>query len=494
VSATEWHGLPDQGCRHEPAVRETERFSGTFVSSRPPITPWPDPADSGRSSDSLTSFDWLLEPVRNQQLAFDTLENWALTASPKPSPAETTGVFAWTPSYTAFSEKFAIEAIQILNAGRTKPVLLDPFVGGGTSLVAAARLGVRAIGSDLDPFAALISRARVATCADSQRVFALLSPANDHGSRFAESAHEFFRHSDLRFASAVIDTLRETTRSTNERALFVGLLNDSSGDTDSEVVALAALCLGGDATAKVVRGSNPVWFRKAMAGEIDRRSSLAAKTRAAARKMLHDLEELRQTLPERDVRVLNEDFRHTSLRARSFDILLTSPPYLNRLDYVIKHIAPLTILTGLLPFSMESLRREMMGTTKIVEKGEVRDAWGSLCSGFMDAVQRHPSKDSATYYFWTYYRYFKDLDRTLLNLVRLARRSAKGALVIQNSFYKEIVVPTPEILVQMAASLGIRASIVRTENVRAHLGTLSPRQTRYVPRKVLKECVVLLEF
>ncbi len=136
----------------------------------------------------------------------------------------------------------------------------------------------------------------------------------------------------------------------------------------------------------------------------------------------------------------------------------------------------------------------MMGTTKIVEKGEVSTAWGTLCLEFMDVVLRHASKDSATYYFWTYYKYFKDLHTTLQNLVRLARPSAKGAVVIQNSFYKDTVVPTPEILVQMAAGLGVRAAIARTEAVRAHLGTLSPRQTHYVPRKVLKECVVVLEF
>jgi hypothetical protein len=136
----------------------------------------------------------------------------------------------------------------------------------------------------------------------------------------------------------------------------------------------------------------------------------------------------------------------------------------------------------------------MMGTTKIVEKGEVSRTWGRRCLEFMDQVLHHPSKDSATYYFWTYYKYFKDLYTALQNLVALANSRAVGAMVIQNSFYKDIVVPAPEIVVDMARGLGIQASIVRTEVVRAHLGTLSPRQTRYVPKKVLKECVVLLEF
>jgi hypothetical protein len=106
----------------------------------------------------------------------------------------------------------------------------------------------------------------------------------------------------------------------------------------------------------------------------------------------------------------------------------------------------------------------------------------------------HPSKASDTYYYWNYSRYFSDICQVLTNLKRLARKKARGAMVVQNSFYKELVVATPTIIVEMAEQLGFRSRVARREIVRSHIGVLSPRQTRYVPRKVLEECVLRFEF
>ena len=42
-------------------------------------------------------------------------------------------------------------------------VVLDPFVGGGTSLVEAERCGARVIGYDIDPVATFITRFELET-------------------------------------------------------------------------------------------------------------------------------------------------------------------------------------------------------------------------------------------------------------------------------------------------------------------------------------------
>ena len=210
--------------------------------------------------------------------------------------------------------------------------------------------------------------------------------------------------------------------------------------------------------------------------------------------MLDDLAALGGSLPRTNIRFLNEDFRRTTLPSASVDVILTSPPYLNRLDYVVNHIAALSLLSSLVPICFEELRRNMIGTTKIAEKGEVQKHWGESCLSFLDIVLHHQSQASATYYYWNFYRYFSDLFRSLENMKRLASHRAVGALVIQNSFYKEVPIPTARIVVEMASKLRVGARVVRSEMVRSHLGSLSPRQTRYVGRKTLEEYVVALEF
>jgi DNA modification methylase len=426
------------------------------------------------------------------QLTLRGAEQWSLLPSPKLRASDNLGVYGWAPVYSAFSERFAVQAIELMAVGRQGAVVLDPFAGGGTSLLAAARIGLPAVGVDLDPFAALLSRARLATRAEPKRVRALLAAApngQQHGG--AEIVGDLFRPSDVRFAQSVISGVRSVFPSHNTLA---ALLDDPTGAYDSESVALAALCLGASASAKVVRGSNPVWYRRALPDETSRRRSLQLETRSAAHGMLADLASLGGSLKLRNTRIFNEDARAPTLKPASVDIVLTSPPYLNRLDYVVNHLAPLAILIGIVPFSLESLRRDMIGTTKMVDKGDVSARWGELCTVFLGKVAAHPSKASATYYYWNYYKYFKDIFRVLEQLRVLVRPGGTGAIVIQNSFYKEVVVPTPAIMVQMALGLGIHADIARTEIVRSHLGTMSPRQTKYVPKKVLEECILRLAF
>lgn len=436
----------------------------------------------------------------NQQLTIEGLEgleDWALLPSAKFRNVDRVGVYRWAPLYTAFSERFAVAAIRLMKGAKKRPVLLDPFVGGGTSTVAAAILGVSAFGVDLDPFSALLARARVALSANPKRIASLLaSTKNDVSSEFAEEGATLFRDSDLRFASSVLKRVRAVaSRVPGSRSSFQALLDDSSGHFDSEVVALAALCIAASPAAKVVRGSNPVWFKKATRGEVGRTPRLDTTTHTIYQLMLEDLASLRAVVSRPPtVRLFSENFLSTSLHRGCADLILTSPPYLNRLDYVVNHIAPLIILSGLVPLQLEKLRRQMIGTTKIVEKGTANHEWGTTCNDFLQTVQKHSSIASATYYYWNYCKYFKDLYQSLQQLKFLAAPSAIGAIVIQTSFYKEVVAQTDRIVVEMAESLGVDARVGRTEIVRTHLGQISPRQTRYVPSKTLSESVVILNF
>jgi putative DNA methylase len=56
------------------------------------------------------------------------------------------------------TESALAEARRVLQAAGELPVVFDPFCGGGSTLVEAQRLGLRAAGSDLNPVAVLITR------------------------------------------------------------------------------------------------------------------------------------------------------------------------------------------------------------------------------------------------------------------------------------------------------------------------------------------------
>src|SRR6202012_3153558 len=102
----------------------------------------------------------------------------------------------------------------------------------------------------------------------------------------------------------------------------------------------------------------------------------------------------------------------------SFDICLTSAPYLNRLDYVVAHLPELAVLGYLVPIEIDKLRSLMIGTTKIVSKGDtaIPDQWGKLCKITLNSIQNHSSYASKRYYYHTYRHYFEKLYEALKNL------------------------------------------------------------------------------
>jgi hypothetical protein len=152
----------------------------------------------------------------------------------------------------------------------------------------------------------------------------------------------------------------------------------------------------------------------------------------------------------------------------------------------------LTILQPLAPSSIEDLRRLMIGTTKVVSKctATIPSKWGSSCLTILQQIQNHDSYASRRYYYYTYVDYFDKLFRSLANITASMRIRGEGLIVLQDSYYKNLHVLTPEICTEMLRSLSCSASIVHSIPVRSHMGQMSPRQQVYVPKKQLTERIV----
>ena len=114
------------------------------------------------------------QAAANGELALLPEANWDLLPNTKVRRPNDSDPFGWSYTYTGFSLDFARAALLELGA-RPGCVVLDPFVGSGTTIAAAGLIGVPSVGVDISPFSALLSRTRVASSADLHRVFSLLN-------------------------------------------------------------------------------------------------------------------------------------------------------------------------------------------------------------------------------------------------------------------------------------------------------------------------------
>jgi hypothetical protein len=108
----------------------------------------------------------------------------------------------------------------------------------------------------------------------------------------------------------------------------------------------------------------------------------------------------------------------------------------------------------------------------------------------LEVILNHKAYASRRYYYHTYRQYFARLYLCLEHVTKLLREGGRGIIVIQDSYYKDINVPTPSISLQMLQSLSCQSHVVRTAAVKMHMGRMSPEQIAYVPKKTLGESLI----
>jgi hypothetical protein len=370
---------------------------------------------------------------RQRELPLPLLDGWGTLPTTKVRRPAFDAPFAWAYTYTAFSLQFASAALELLGADQATQVL-DPFTGSGTTLFAAALRGCNAVGVDVSPFAALLSRSRLALHTDPERVKFYLNVNASETRPSSALGLEVLGPANSAYVGQVIGRILNT-RKVDAGLFWRELLADDVGALDSEAVTLMCLGIAARDCTRLAKGSNPIWFRRIADAPDQSTNSLKRLAMSWAGLVCRDLVGLRP-ITQSNSRVLNADITNIKL-PREFDICLTSPPYLNRLDYVVAHLPELSVLESIVPISVAQLRSSMIGTTKIVSKEitDIPEAWGYSCLKALKSVLEHGSYASQRYYYHTYFLYFKRLYEALDRVVA-SLRQLKACLFFRIPFIK----------------------------------------------------------
>ena len=135
-------------------------------------------------------------------------------------------------------------------------------------------------------------------------------------------------------------------------------------------------------------------------------------------------------------------------------LVLGSPPYCTRIDYAMATRTELSVL-GLSSIEQAELRRKLMGTTTVPSR-ESSVAWaaGETARRTLEAVRNHPSKASSTYYSKWLAQYLATFVSSLTELGRIVAPKGTIGIVVQGSYYKEILIDLPTITDEILAGLG----------------------------------------
>lgn len=414
----------------------------------------------------------------------------------KRRPGTEAGMEAWYPYYAGYTEEFAAQVIEASNLGPNSTVL-DPWNGCGTTTRVADAQGHTAIGIDINPVATLVASAKLARAQDAIHVTGLAGRLAAH----SLSAPVRLTSGDpLRkwLCPALTRTYRTIEQGIlADLAVRDGAVLSPSAQALPPLAAFLVLALQRAARhfAGIKTTSNPTWLRPETRVPKHDAEALAGVWLEMVRSMAADLEAAEASAHRTSSQVFLGDARSLPLKEHSVDLVVTSPPYCTRIDYVVNTSFELAALgIGARQPSFDDLRRSSMGTPLARRAAAPEaDSFPDEVARILTSIREHPSKASSTYYYKTYAQYFSDSMVSVAELRRVLKPGSAAVLVVQSSYYKDIYVDLPELYVAMGQALDMSATIAAEYGVKRFLAQINSRSTAHRKSTSHREAVVVLE-
>jgi hypothetical protein len=350
-------------------------------------------------------------------------------------------------SLHAFAAKFPPQVPRVFIERLTEvgDLVLDPFVGSGTTVVEAFLHRRRAIGIDIDPLAHLICRVKTSHLppreADASGVACLahavdIADDNERLNAFMERLDQrsrdfidfwFLPHTQKEIASLVLAIENEGDRRLREFLLLV---------LSSAIITKS----GGVSMARDLAHTRPHKDLEKIpkSAFVQFQKQLVKAVRALADLPTH----LNGT------EILEGDARTLPLEAESVDLVVTSPPYANAIDYMRAHKFSLVWLGHAIDALSEHRSRyigaEKIGTDLTVSlppfTEEVLERLGTLDLKKQKIVRK----------------YFLDMRRAISETFRVLRHDAASIIVVGPSTMRGYLIPTQQCLGEIGEEVGFR--------------------------------------
>ena len=307
-------------------------------------------------------------------------------------------------------------------------VILDPFTGSGTSNLEASLLGRDSVGVDVDLFSRFITKVKTRPLPEREllRVYKLIRKAVEG---YREPLHlegvPEFPYRDKWFKPYILKELAYLKRYI-ERVKTIREIKNFFLVCFSSVIRQVSEA-DNNCTRTVIR--------KKLGKEVKPGAALSLFLRRTA-KQVENMNILSAMKPSGDVLIPeNADARDMSvLKDSSIDLALTSPPYLNAVDYPRTHQLEIYWL-GFASGSLQPLKSQHVGT-EVVRAEEYAELHKTGSSEADRAVRKIYKLDRRRAYIAT--KYVRDMFCNLREVYRILKPGAAYVIVVGNNLVREL--------------------------------------------------------
>ncbi len=430
----------------------------------------------------------------SDQIPFRNVRDDSAIRSPKRgNGADNRSRASWFRYYAGFSAGFVEDAISQLNL-EPGAKLLDPWLGAGTTSEIAIAQGYQIRGFDLNPAMLLVAKARLLateSAADLSLLIDRVNKAYDHEGllldatefEFDDPLEQWLQPASARAFRSLERSIAAASGQEFPPALpiwkYVGKV--SPADAFLYVALFRTLRY----FISRFQSSNPTWIKISKGNpriqlSIERTYNRFLREISLMRDALGS-EAKRMPFAEKRKCVIDQaSSGNLPLSSSSVDAVLSSPPYCTRIDYVRATLPELAVMHFPNGDSIRRLRDQMIGTPTISKTCFNNDrAWGRTCNRFLSNVESHPSKASSTYYLKYYRQYFSSAFASLREIDRVLKTSGQCVLVVQDSFYKDVLNDLPTIYCEMGRKIGWKLKQKIDFPVKRTLAGINPEVRQY---------------
>lgn len=379
----------------------------------------------------------------NVEQAITSFENTPISADWAFSEAKRSDTSYITHGYHRYPAKFIPQLARRLIETYSEPndMVLDPFCGCGTTLVESVVAKRYSYGSDINPIAIMMTKAKTQHLdpADLELAFhqiqyevAPLFAASKVSLPENERIDYWFKKEQITDLSRLLNAIQNLSNADARLFFLCGFSN-----------ILKNCSIWNQRYNKPARDLNkkiPDVMRT-----FNRQIRMMMRGNAAFRSLMDG-----QTRP---ARAECRDSRWLPLEEGSVDLVVTSPPYVTSYEYGDLHQLSMLWLEGLT--DLRGFREQFIGSSLKRLESEIEESQrfthSSIASEIGRKLQRKDSKTASSAM-----KYFESMYEIWLELHRVVRMGGKVCIVIGNTRLKGVEIKNAEVFAEQLQGLGFR--------------------------------------
>lgn len=367
--------------------------------------------------------------------------------------------------------------------------VLDPFCGSGTTNIVCLQRGIQSIGVEISPLMAWVSRCKTRNW-DYETLKSLIAelrlPSPSRCSSQEAYLSPFADFLRKAFAPEIVNQLWTYARTVAKSDL---------PEEAKEFVRMGLVSIMEETSRIRKHGSHyrylyketSVGLRKLNIQMIDPKTDIRPLLLRRLQDMLEDIANARMPVPRPQTRILEGDFRETELPVNSVDAVITSPPYLNRNNYIAQQKAELALLslvedrTAYRTLSRSTLRSHVEANLPSGEALSCRPNVAKLLEALELSSANNPKIPAMIA------GYFEDMQTIVAKINEVLKPGGTAAFVVGNSRWGGVIVPVDHLLMEIAEEQGFTPQSILVTRMKGN----SPQQMRKYGRIPVRESIVI---